>query len=281
MSRDTVQLETVVTTMSQEYLLEFTSEYGISEALHPELPVPDDRIVDFPEGKVGVYTKFFEFANFRFPLSQFLFAILGYYQIYLSQMSVIGTAKNNFFFWVDERVFPTIVDCRTSAPKDGMPAENTYSSKALMILNTHRTQIQKQPEALLCLVGLSRRYYLGDKVHPTFLHDDDRVEIEDPAAATDSSGVPSTIERSPLDFANENPSQQSTGPEDQEAAAPEVPPPENLTTTGVAPEAGQAKRAAATGPPMVKECRKRGHDGVDIHAPPRVLRRDHADPRPT
>nr|GEY86065.1 hypothetical protein [Tanacetum cinerariifolium] len=27
--------------------------------------------------------------------------------------------------------------------------------------------------------------------------------------------------------------------------------------------------------------RKRGHDGVDTYAPPKVLRRDHADPRPT
>nr|GFC81517.1 hypothetical protein [Tanacetum cinerariifolium] len=54
------------------------------------------------------------------------------------------------------------------------------------------------------------------------------IEMEDPAAATDSSGVPSIIERSPLDFVNENPSQQSTGPEDQQTAAPEVPPPENV-----------------------------------------------------
>nr|GEX38828.1 hypothetical protein [Tanacetum cinerariifolium] len=51
MSRDTVQLETVVSTISQEYLLVFTSEYGILEALHPELPDPEERIVDFPEGK--------------------------------------------------------------------------------------------------------------------------------------------------------------------------------------------------------------------------------------
>nr|GEX03745.1 pectinesterase/pectinesterase inhibitor U1 [Tanacetum cinerariifolium] len=29
------------------------------------------------------------------------------------------------------------------------------------------------------------------------------------------------------------------------------------------------------------ECRKRGHDGVDANAPPKVLRRDHAGPRPT
>nr|GEU47032.1 transposase (putative), gypsy type [Tanacetum cinerariifolium] len=222
---------------------------------------------------------------------------------------------NNRFFWVDERVFPTIVDWRTSAPKDGMPAENTYSPEAVMILNTHRTPIQKQPEALLCLVGLSRIYYLGDEVYPTFLHDDDRgglirppnptkvktgsrpraahevslltvtanrvIKMEDLTAATDSSRVPSTIERSSLDFANENPSQQSTGPEDQEAAAPEMPPPENVTTTRVAPEVGQAERVATTGPPVVKERRKRGHDGVDTNAPPKVLRRDHADPRPT
>nr|GFB69334.1 hypothetical protein [Tanacetum cinerariifolium] len=204
MGRDTVQLETAVNTISQEYLLEFTSEYGISEAMHPELPGPEDRIVDFSEGKIGVYTKFFEFANFRLPLSQFLFDILCYYQIHLSQLSVIGATKggchlvrgrgkntpqcytkpldslknwNNRFFWVDERVFPTVVDWRTSAPKDRMPAENTYSSEAVRILDTHRTPIQKQPEALLCLVGLSRRYYMGDEVYPTFLHDDDRVGL--------------------------------------------------------------------------------------------------------
>nr|GEX82735.1 hypothetical protein [Tanacetum cinerariifolium] len=49
MVRDSVQLETAVNTISHEYLLEFTSEYGISKMLHPELPGPEDRIVDFPE----------------------------------------------------------------------------------------------------------------------------------------------------------------------------------------------------------------------------------------
>nr|GFC29105.1 hypothetical protein [Tanacetum cinerariifolium] len=56
MVRDTVQLETAVNTISHEYLLEFTSEYGIPETLHHALPGPEDRIVDFPEGKIGVYT---------------------------------------------------------------------------------------------------------------------------------------------------------------------------------------------------------------------------------
>nr|GEX33799.1 hypothetical protein [Tanacetum cinerariifolium] len=89
MGRDTIQLETIVNTISHEYLLEFTSEYGISETLHLELHGPEDRIVDFPEGKV------------------------------------------------DERVFPTVVDWRTNAPKDKMPADGTYSVEAVRALDTH------------------------------------------------------------------------------------------------------------------------------------------------
>ncbi|GJV09145.1 hypothetical protein Tco_1346801 [Tanacetum coccineum] len=55
MGRDTIQLENAVSTISQEYLLEFTSEYGIPKDLHPEFPGPEDTIVDFPEGKVGIW----------------------------------------------------------------------------------------------------------------------------------------------------------------------------------------------------------------------------------
>nr|GEW80867.1 hypothetical protein [Tanacetum cinerariifolium] len=74
----------------------------------------------------------------------------------------------------DERVFSTVANWRVSAPKDELPAEDTYSLEAVAVLNTHRTPIQKQPQALLCLVGLSQRYFLGDDVYPIFLHDDDR-----------------------------------------------------------------------------------------------------------
>ncbi|GKB35832.1 hypothetical protein Tco_0880774 [Tanacetum coccineum] len=201
MGRDTIQLEDAVSTISQEYLLEFSSEYFIPENLHPELPGPEDHIVDFPEGKIGVYTKKFEFANFRIPISQFLFDILGYYQIHLSQLSVIGAAKvshfeincrvlniiptvnlfrvfyvpsynsgwmsfskrpgkntpqcytkpldslknwNNRFFWVDEKVFPTVVAWRTAATKDDKPQANTYSVVDVATLDTHRSVVADQ-----------------------------------------------------------------------------------------------------------------------------------------
>nr|GFB86934.1 hypothetical protein [Tanacetum cinerariifolium] len=192
---------------------------------------------------------------------------------------------NNRFFWVDERVFSTVVDWRTNACKDGMPAEGTYSIEAVRALDTHRTPIQKQPEMLLCLVGISHRYYLGDEVYHTFLHDNDRVllltltanrviEMDDPAAATDSSGAPYTIERSPLDFAL------AAGASNHETAAPEMPPSEDVPAT-IAPGTGQAEEVAAADPPAATESHKRGHDRIDVNAPPKSLRRDHADPRPS
>nr|GEY42862.1 transposase (putative), gypsy type [Tanacetum cinerariifolium] len=264
MVRDSVQLETAVNTISAEYLLDFTSEYGIPETLHPELPGPEDRIVDFPEGKV------------------------------------------------DERVFPTVVDWRTNASKDGIPANGTYSVEDVRALDTHHTPIQKQPEMLLCMVEISRRYYLGDEVYPTFHYDDDRemdlfslirapnpakvktgsrpraphevplltltatrvIEIDEPAVATDSSGVPLTIERSSLDFAHEA---EASG---MGFAAPEMPSPEDVPTT-TAPGADQAVKTVAAEPPAARESRKRGHDGTDANAPPKSLRRDHADLRPS
>nr|GEW01309.1 hypothetical protein [Tanacetum cinerariifolium] len=48
-----------------------------------------------------------------------------------------------------------------------------------------------------------------------------------------------------------------------------------------APEAGQVEEVAITDPSLVIESRKRCHDGADANTPPKMLRRDHADPRPT
>ncbi|GJS19895.1 hypothetical protein Tco_0448527 [Tanacetum coccineum] len=334
MGRDTIQLEDAVSTISGEYLLEFTSEYGIPEGLHPELPGPEDTIVDFPEGKVGVYTKFFKFANYRIPISQFLFDILGYYQIHLSQLSVIGTAKvshfeitcrvlniipmlslfrvfyipsyhsgwmsfskrpgknipqcytkpldslknwNNRFFWVDEKVFPTVVAWRTGAPKDEMPSADSYSALDVVTLNTRRTPFQKQHKLLLCLVGLNRRYFLGDDVapNPAKVKTGTRpraahkvplltatanrvIEMEDPIATSTSSKTP---------FAPAVVSQ-------------EVPSAENTATAEVVPELNLEKETTAKEPSVNKRRHKRYQSAVEGNAPPKVLRKDHASVHP-
>ncbi|GKA91901.1 hypothetical protein Tco_0813826 [Tanacetum coccineum] len=246
----------------------YTSEYGISKDLHLELPAPGDRIVDFIEDKI------------------------------------------------DEKVFPTIVDWPKSAPKDEKPVEGSYSVEDIARLDTRRSPIQKQSESLICLVGLSQRYYLGDDVYPTFLYDDgwemdlfnlisapnpakvkigtrprathevplltvttNRViDMREPVGTTESSGIPSTIERSSLDFDNENPSQQinkGDGTEDQflEIGASEVPPTGHASTTGVVPNIVIWEEGATDVPLVSKRRYKRVNDGADANAPPKVLRK--------
>nr|GFC00093.1 hypothetical protein [Tanacetum cinerariifolium] len=182
------------------------AEYGISEALHPELPGPGDMIVDFPE---------------------------------------------------DERVFPTAIDWRTNASKDEMPTNGTYSVEDVRALDTHQMD-------LFSLIRAPNPTKVKTGSRPRALHElplltltaPRVIKMEEPAVATDSSGVPSTIERSPLDFAHEA---EASG---RETAALEMPPPEDVPIT-TASETNQAVETVAVEPPAVRESRKRGHEGID------------------
>ncbi|GKA15954.1 hypothetical protein Tco_0695701 [Tanacetum coccineum] len=228
MVRDTIQLETAVSTISQEYLLEFTFEYSITEDLRPELPGPRDRIVDFSEGKVGVYTK-------------------------IEPEILLGDDVHPTFLNDDDRKTDLFNLIRASNPTKVKIGTRPRAAHEVPLLTVTASRI---------------------------------IEMEEPVAATESSRTPSTIERLSLDFANENPSQQITrddGTEDQVQGivASEVPPPENVTTTGVSLETDLGEEVAVMGPRVSKKRRKRGNDGAGANAPPKVLRKDHAASRPT
>ncbi|GJX69156.1 hypothetical protein Tco_0304883 [Tanacetum coccineum] len=327
MGRDTIQLEDAVSTISQEYLLEFSSEYFIPENLHPELPGPGDHIVDFPEGKIGVYTKKIEFANFRIPISQFLFDILGYYQIHLSQLSVIGAAKvshfeincrvlniiptvnlfrvfyvssynsgwmsfskrpgkntpqcytkpldslknwNNRFFWVDEKIFPTVVAWRTAATKDDKPKANTYSVVDVATLDTHRTPFQKQPEELLCLVGLSQNFFLRDDEYPIFLNDNDQeMDLFNLIKAPNPTKVKTgTRQRTAHEGAE-------AGVHGPAAAEQEIPVTDDAGATEAAVAPDLEKEVISLGPTIKKRRRQRDAGEGGSNAPAKVLRKDH------
>ncbi|GJX54012.1 hypothetical protein Tco_0282381 [Tanacetum coccineum] len=280
MGRDTIQLEDVVSTISEEYLLEFTSEYGIPESLHLELPGLEEPIVEFPKGKVGVYTKYFEFANYRVPILQFLFDILGYYQIHLSQLPVI-----------DERIFPTIVEWRTNASKDKMPSADSYSVADVTTLDTHRTLSKNNQNSYYAYAPNPAKVKTGTR--PCTAHEvplltvtaSRVIDMEDTVVASGSSRTPSALEKSPLDFANEDPPQMITemdGTNDQvqDGMSHEIPPVETATTTEVVQEPGLEKEVASMGPSANKRRRKRGNDKAKVNAPPKVLRKDHAAFRP-
>nr|GEU83744.1 hypothetical protein [Tanacetum cinerariifolium] len=237
MVRDSVQLETAVNTISHEYLLEFASEYVISEMLHPKLPGPGDRIVDFPKGKVG-WMSFSKRPGKNTP------------QCYTKPLDSLKN-WNNRFFWVDECVFPAVVDWRTNASKDGMPANGTYSVKAVKTGSRPRA-----PHELPLLTLTAPRV----------------IKMDEPAAVTDSSSVPSTIERSPLDFAHE------AEASDRETAAPEMPPPEDVPVT-TAPGTDQAVETVAVEPSAFRKSRKRGVP-ADVSDPDPLAFADAPSPHP-
>ncbi|GJZ09337.1 hypothetical protein Tco_0543620 [Tanacetum coccineum] len=167
MGRDTIQLETAVSTISSEYLLEFTSEYGIAEELHPELPSPGDRIVDFSEGKK----------------------------------------------WI---------------------------CNLINALNPTKVKTGTRPRAaheVPLLIATATRV----------------IAMEDATGLSSSSGTPSTVEKSPLDFSNKDSPRRITKSDEtenqgQETVSPEVPLQENVTTVGVTPKIGLEKEVSAMGP---------------------------------
>ncbi|GKF08846.1 hypothetical protein Tco_0043070 [Tanacetum coccineum] len=95
------------------------------------------------------------------------------------------------------------------------------------------------------------------------------IEMEDTAMASGSSGTPSTLEKSPLDFANEDPPQMitemgGTADQVQDGLSHEIPHVETATTTEVVQKPGLDKEVAAMGPPVNKRHRKRGKSLASI-----------------
>nr|GEY16882.1 putative transposase (putative), gypsy type [Tanacetum cinerariifolium] len=83
--------------LNQKALDALCTKYHIPACVHPSLPGSNKNILQSPDGKIGVYTRFFDFANYRIPLSQFLVDVLDHFHIYLSQLSVFGAAKVSHF----------------------------------------------------------------------------------------------------------------------------------------------------------------------------------------
>ncbi|GJX59927.1 hypothetical protein Tco_0291317 [Tanacetum coccineum] len=140
---------TVTSVLTQWELDLFCSTYNILAELRPELPDRNSTIKSNPEGKIGMYTRFVEFANYRIPLSKFLLCILEYYQINLSQLSVIDALVCSLSLpWFDG----------TSVVKDPLPMDEAVDLPCAELLNENRILIRKYPKTFLCLVGLSRSF---------------------------------------------------------------------------------------------------------------------------
>ncbi|GKC31943.1 hypothetical protein Tco_1039237 [Tanacetum coccineum] len=79
--------------LTQEHLDAICAKYFVPEEVHPQLPSPDATMHERPTGKIGMYTRFFDYANYRIPFSTFFVSVLTHFRIPFSQLSVFGSAK--------------------------------------------------------------------------------------------------------------------------------------------------------------------------------------------
>ncbi|GJR54412.1 hypothetical protein Tco_1404933 [Tanacetum coccineum] len=113
-----------------------------------------------------------------------------------------------------------------------------------------------------------------------------QIDMEEQAATSKSSGAPSTLERSPLDFANESSPEQINEGDEAEDQGPEtmasvVPLARPLLTTGVGPNIVEEEGTAADAPLVSKGRRKRANEESNVNAPRKVLRKDFDVSHPT
>ncbi|GJX85050.1 hypothetical protein Tco_0335824 [Tanacetum coccineum] len=140
--------------LSQKTFDAFCEKFHIPKEVHHVLPNQGDTMHESPAGKIGLYTKFFDFANFRLPLSTFLVNTLRHFCINISQLSVIRAAKNG---WMSFRIAPAAAD---------------FNAHDYATLVAHPSPFWKFLEEFLCLVGLSRHYTLDEETYPQFLDKD-------------------------------------------------------------------------------------------------------------
>ncbi|GKB49898.1 hypothetical protein Tco_0900651 [Tanacetum coccineum] len=156
-------IDTVTSVLTQRELDHFYNTYNISANLGSELHGREDTIRDAPVGKIGIYTRFLKFANFRVPLSRFLLRVLEYYQINFSQLFVLGATKVSHF-----EIMYRVLSYRPSL--DPLPSDDRINAELLALLDHHRTIIRWYPKTFLCLVGLSHSFD-DALVRPTLLQD--------------------------------------------------------------------------------------------------------------
>nr|GEZ09497.1 hypothetical protein [Tanacetum cinerariifolium] len=123
-------------------------------------------------GKIRLYTRFFDYANFRLPLSTFLVDVLRVDGCHLVSVPIMLPYWNNHFFWVDDFACPASFPWHTPnhVTRDPDPVAADFNAQDYATLVAHPSLFWNFSEAFLCLVGLSLHYTLDEETYPRFLH---------------------------------------------------------------------------------------------------------------
>ncbi|KAJ0693093.1 hypothetical protein HanPI659440_Chr15g0593271 [Helianthus annuus] len=79
--------------LNRNSLAWFVEQYAIPASLNPILPEKDTAIYPFVPGKIGIYTRMFDYCNYLLPLTKFFIRVLMFHEVHLSQMNPFGLAK--------------------------------------------------------------------------------------------------------------------------------------------------------------------------------------------
>ncbi|GKC16214.1 hypothetical protein Tco_1012996 [Tanacetum coccineum] len=135
-------IDSVKSILTQSALDALCEKFYIPDIVHPELPGRNDRIRNSPTD------------------------ILEYFQINLSQLSVIAAAKVSHFK-ILYRVYgfvPTV---------DPYPTPDEFDADVCNFLVENLASFWKFPKPFLCFVSISRYYDLDENCYPTIWDDDD------------------------------------------------------------------------------------------------------------
>ncbi|GJW34050.1 hypothetical protein Tco_0054082 [Tanacetum coccineum] len=151
--------------LTQEHLDAICTKYFVLEEVHPQLPSPDATMHERPTGKVGMYTRLFDYANYRIPFSTFFVSVLTHFRIPFSQLSVFGSAKgfpaNAYFSWFSG----------SNIVKDRAPAPSEYNVEHVNTLIAQASPFLRFLEEFLCWVVISRNYLLNKDTYPRFVYE--------------------------------------------------------------------------------------------------------------
>ncbi|GJY54108.1 hypothetical protein Tco_0445772 [Tanacetum coccineum] len=153
--------------LTQEHFDAICAKYFVPEEVHPQLPSSDATMHERPTGKVGMYTRFFDYANYRIPFSTFFVSVLTHFCIPFSQLSVFGSARVSHFEILC-RVCNINPSVGTNIVKDRAPAPSEYNVEHANTLIAQASSFLRFPKEFLCWVGISRNYLLNKDTYPRF-----------------------------------------------------------------------------------------------------------------
>ncbi|GJW59272.1 hypothetical protein Tco_0106003 [Tanacetum coccineum] len=183
--------------LTQEHLDAICAKYFVPEEVHPQLPSSDATMHERPAGKVGMYTRFFDYANYRIPFSTFFVSVLTHFRIPFSQLSVFGSAKVSHFEilcrvcninpdvslfryfythnykngWFGFTKRPNVRACY-SKNLDSVKNWNDHFFWVDEFVVPANARFSWFPEEFLCWVGVSRNYLLNKDTYPRFEYED-------------------------------------------------------------------------------------------------------------